>query len=149
MADENEGQLSPTVQIPFVEHLGLEAPRSDGGSACLAYQAQPEHLNSFGIVHGGAVMTLLDVVMASAARSLQPEMGMITIELKTSFMRPAQGALTVRGQVLHRTRKMVFVDGRVEDAQGQLCAHATGTFKYAPRPAPATPGTAQGPAGAG
>lgn len=105
----------------------------------MAYKARPEHLNSFGIVHGGAVMTLLDVVMASAARSLQPEMGMITIELKTSFMRPAQGALTALGEVLHRTRKMAFVEGRVVDEQGQLCAHATGTFKYAPRNASPAP----------
>ncbi len=149
MVDENKGQLSPTVQIPFVEHLRLESPHSEGGSAHLAYQTQPEHLNSFGIVHGGAVMTLLDVVMASAARSLQPEMGMITIELKTSFMRPAQGALTARGLVLHRSRKLAFVDGRVEDAQGQLCAHATGTFKYAPRPAPAPSGGPQGAADPG
>lgn len=111
----------------------------------MAYQSRPEHLNSFGIVHGGAVMTLLDVVMASAARSLEPEMGMITIELKTSFMRPAQGVLTAHGEVLHRTRKMAFVEGRILNEQGQLCAHATGTFKFAPRnasPAPQAAGHA-------
>ncbi len=110
----------------------------------MAYQSRPEHLNSFGIVHGGAVMTLLDVVMASAARSLQPEMGMITIELKTSFMRAAQGTLTAHGKVLHRSRKMVFVEGRIVDEQGQLCAHATGTFKYAPRNTPPVPQGAGG-----
>lgn len=126
------------MHIPFAEHLQLDVPTSHEGSAQMAYQTRAEHLNSFGIVHGGAVMTLLDVVMASAARSLQPEMGMITIELKTSFMRPAQGALTALGEVLHTTRKMAFVEGRIVDEQGQLCAHATGTFKYAPRHASPT-----------
>ena len=139
MAEVNTGQLPLAIHIPFAEHLQLDSPRSSDGSAQMAYQARAEHLNSFGIVHGGAVMTLLDVVMASAARSLQPEMGMITIELKTSFMRPAQGALTALGEVLHRTRKMAFVEGRVIDDQGQLCAHATGTFKYAPRNASPAP----------
>ena len=139
MAEVNTGQLPLAIHIPFAEHLQLDSPRSSDGSAQMAYETRAEHLNSFGIVHGGAVMTLLDVVMASAARSLQPEMGMITIELKTSFMRPAQGSLTAHGEVLHRTRKMAFVEGRVMDDQGQLCAHATGTFKYAPRKALTVP----------
>jgi len=127
--------MSMAVQIPFAEHLQFQPRESAGGQAQIAYEARPEHLNSFGIVHGGAVMSLLDVAMSSAARSLEPELGMITIELKTSFMRPASGALLARGEVLHRTRKMAFVQGHVEDAQGLLCAHATGTFKYAVRPA--------------
>lgn len=127
--------MAQAIHIPFAEHLQFDTRHCEGGAAQIAYEARPEHLNSFGIVHGGAVMTLLDVVMASAARSLQPEMGMITIELKTSFMRPAVGALIARAEVLHRTRKMVFVQGHVDNAAGELCAHATGTFKYAPRPA--------------
>lgn len=130
--------MAHAVHIPFAEHLQFDTRHCDGGSARIAYAARPEHLNSFGIVHGGAVMTLLDVVMAAAARSLQPDMGMITIELKTSFMRPAVGAVIGRAEVLHRTRKMAFVQGHVDDAQGQLCAHATGTFKYSPRPATLT-----------
>jgi acyl-coenzyme A thioesterase PaaI-like protein len=112
--------MPESVHIPFAEHLQFSPRHSADGQAQIAYEARPEHLN---------------VVMSSAARSLEPAMGMITIELKTSFMRPALGALLGRGEVLHRTRKMAFVQGRVEDAQGQLCAHATGTFKYAVRPA--------------
>ena len=77
--------MAQEIHIPFAAHLQFDTRQSAGGTAQIAYEARPEHLNSFGIVHGGAVMTLLDVVMASAARSLQPAMGMITIELKTSF----------------------------------------------------------------
>ncbi|HQX58230.1 MAG: PaaI family thioesterase [Rhodoferax sp.] len=127
--------MAQEIHIPFAAHLQFDTRQSAGGTAQIAYEARPEHLNSFGIVHGGAVMTLLDVVMASAARSLQPAMGMITIELKTSFMRPAIGALVAHAEVLHQTRKLAFVQGHVENAAGLLCAHATGTFKYAPRPA--------------
>jgi uncharacterized protein (TIGR00369 family) len=81
-------------------------------------------------------MTLLDVGMASAARSVQPEKGVLTIEMKTSFMRASPGdgsTLTVKSTLLHRTGRMAFVEGKIFDAQGQLCAQATGTFKYAPR----------------
>lgn len=91
-------------------------------------------------------MTLLDVVMSTAARSVAPEWGVVTIEMKTTFMRPAQVApgqmLVSTGQLLHRTRTMAFTEGRVLDAQGQLCAQATGTFKYmARRDAQTSPST--------
>ena len=131
--------------IPFVAHLGFTLEKFEGGQSELHYAPQPEHQNSFAVTHGGAVMSLLDVVMATAARSVQPEMGVVTIEMKTSFMRPAQvptgEKLTATGQLLHRTRSMAFTEGRVFDAQGQLCAHATGTFKYVARRESAAPAT--------
>lgn len=121
------------VPIPFVEHLGFELQRFEGGRAQIAFNPRPEHLNSFSVVHGGASMTLLDVVMAHAARSLEPTMGCVTIEMKTSFMRAAQGTLIAHGTLLHRTPTLAFTEGRVLDADGKLCAHATGTFKFVPR----------------
>jgi len=131
--------------IPFVDHLGFTLEKFEGGQSELHYAPQPEHQNSFAVTHGGAVMSLLDVVMATAARSVQPEMGVVTIEMKTSFMRPAQvpagEKLTATGQLLHRTRSMAFTEGRVFDAQGQLCAHATGTFKYVARRTADSPST--------
>ena len=121
------------VEIPFVHHLGFTLERFDGGLSTIAYTPKPEHLNSFGVTHGGACMTLLDVAMAVASRSVAKEMGVVTIEMKTSFMQPARGALTAQGQLKHRTATMAFAEATVFDAQGRACAHATGTFKYIKR----------------
>jgi uncharacterized protein (TIGR00369 family) len=71
--------------------------------------------------------------MATAGRSANAQMGVVTIEMKTLFMRPAPAkgtALVGQGKLLHRTRSMAFCEGKVFDGEGQLCAHATGTFKY-------------------
>jgi uncharacterized protein (TIGR00369 family) len=122
-----------SVHIPFVELLGFELQKFEGGEATICFDPKPEHQNSFNVVHGGASMTLLDVVMAHAARSVEPAMGCVTVEMKTSFMRPAKGALTAHGTLLHRTPTMAFTEGRIVDAAGKLCAHATGTFKFVPR----------------
>lgn len=122
-----------SVHIPFVELLGFELQTFEGGQATITFDPKPEHQNSFNVVHGGASMTLLDVVMAHAARSVEPAMGCVTIEMKTSFMRAAKGALTAHGTLLHRTATMAFTEGRIVDADGKLCAHATGTFKFVPR----------------
>ena len=126
--------MSFGVRIPFIEHLGYELLRFEGGQSEVGYSPRPEHLNIFGKVHGGVIMTLMDTTMAQAARSVQPDHGAITIEMKTSFFRPVDGVAPVhaRGQLLHRTRSMAFVEATVYDESGQACAHATGTFKYAP-----------------
>jgi uncharacterized protein (TIGR00369 family) len=121
------------VRVPFVDHLGFTLMRFEDGQSELHYTPKPEHLNSFSVTHGGATMTLLDVTMATAARSTQPEMGAVTIEMKTSFMQAAKGPLVARGRVLQRTATLAFTEAHLYDAQERLCAHATGTFKYVRR----------------
>jgi uncharacterized protein (TIGR00369 family) len=121
------------VDIPFVHHLGFELRLFDGGASEIAYEAKPEHLNSFGVTHGGASMTLLDVTMAVAARSVQKDMGVVTIEMKTSFMQPATGRLTAKGRLIHRTATLAFTEATIFDEKDRPCAHATGTFKYVKR----------------
>ncbi|MFT4195257.1 PaaI family thioesterase [Ottowia sp.] len=127
------------IPVPFVQHLGFTLEKFADGESELRFAPRPEHCNSFGVTHGGALMTFLDVVMAVAARSVQTDSGVVTIEMKTSFMRPAPATpgkpLAGRGRLLHRTRSMAFVEASVFDAENRLCAQATGTFKYVPRAA--------------
>lgn len=122
--------LSFEADIPFVTELGFTLHKKAGGESELHYTPRPEHLNSFGMTHGGALMALLDASLAMAACSLEPAMGAVTIEMKTSFMQSARGPLVAKGQLLHHTRGgMAFAEGALYDAQGRLCCKATGTFK--------------------
>jgi uncharacterized protein (TIGR00369 family) len=123
------------VRIPFVELLGLELHRFEAGEAEISVALRPELTNSWEVAHGGVTMTLLDVVMAHAARAPdvaggQARPGVVTIEMKTTFMRPGVGRLLAEAEVLHRTASMAFCCGAVFDGNDQLVAHATGTFKY-------------------
>ena len=127
------------VEIPFVSHLGFELIRMEGGESELRYLPKHEHMNSFLVTHGGAIMTLLDVTLATAARSIDLETGVVTIEMKTTFMQPCKGLLTGKGRLMHRTKSMAFTEGTIYDTEGRACAHATGTFKYVKRPAPTAP----------
>lgn len=122
-------------RIPFVEGIGCELQRFDGGHAEVTLTLNENHTNSFGVAHGGLMMTLLDVAMAHAARSLRLDAqgqssGAVTIEMKTSFTRPGIGRIRAVGSVLHSTATLVFCEGKVFDEYDRLCAHATGTFKY-------------------
>ena len=123
------------VRIPFVDFLGFELLRFEKGEADIAVDLRNELTNSWGVAHGGVAMTLLDVVMAHAARSpgedgVVEESGVVTIEMKTSFLRPGLGRLVGSGRRLHRTASMAFCEAKVVGVDGELVAHATGTFKY-------------------
>jgi uncharacterized protein (TIGR00369 family) len=127
--------LQFALDIPFVETLGMQLWRFDSGVAEVSLDVRPEMLNSWAVAHGGVLMTLLDVAMAHAARSVRDDAdhgapGIVTIEMKTSFMRPATGRLMATGRLLHGTRNMAFCDGDVRDESGALCAHASATFKF-------------------
>ncbi|MDI4633966.1 PaaI family thioesterase [Pelomonas sp. V22] len=132
---KDKAPLKFPVHIPFVEQLGFELHSIGDGQAELRVDLKEGHLNSWEVAHGGVLMTLLDVAMAHAARSIhrdQPDFGpgVVTVEMKTSFMRPGEGELRAVGKLLHRSTTMAFCEGSVIGEDGKLCAHATGTFKY-------------------
>lgn len=124
------------TEIPFLHDLGVEFLGMGEGRAEVALTLQPRHMNSWHVTHGGVVMTLLDVVMSMAGRSLDPDArGGVTIEMKTSFMEPggrAGGRIVARGHAFHRSRTMCFCDGELWDGD-RLVAKAMGTFKYLKR----------------
>ena len=136
--------LSWGVEVPFISHLGFELRQWHAGSSEITYEARAEHLNSLGVTHGGACMTLLDVCMARAARGENKDVSIVTVEMKTTFMRPARGKLTGRGTLLHRTESMAFTEASILDSHGRLCAHATGTFRYVRRVPPHSPQPTKG-----
>ena len=145
------GPLAFPNRIPFVEEVGLELWSAAGGQSELRLPLDAGHMNSNKRAHGGVLMTLLDVAMAQSARSLHRTgesygPSVTTIEMKTSFVHPANGELCAKGRVLHRTRTMAFCEASVFDLEGQLCAHATGTFKYL-RASPERPVPSSKPSG--
>jgi acyl-CoA thioesterase len=119
--------------IPFIKDLGVEFVSAENGRAVLALDLTARHLNSWSVAHGGVLMTLLDVAMAVAGRSLDPAAGGgVTVEMKTSFLQPANAGtrLIATAHAFHRSSTMSFCDGEVRDADQRLIAKAMGTFKY-------------------
>jgi uncharacterized protein (TIGR00369 family) len=132
------------VVVPFVESLGIELHGYSEGHVELRVDLDEAHLNAWEVAHGGVLMTMMDVGMAMAARSATGHGGGVaTIEMKTSFMRPAQHQLRAVAKLLHKTATLAFCEASVFDDEGKLCATANGTFKYlrglVKRPAAAAP----------
>jgi uncharacterized protein (TIGR00369 family) len=128
-------QPFPT-EIPFLNDLGAEFLGMHNGEAAIALNLLPRHMNSWQVSHGGVTMTLLDVVMSMAGRSLVPQArGSATIEMKTSFLQPggAPGSrMIAKGRVLHRSTTLCFCEGELWNGD-TLIAKAMGTFKFLKR----------------
>ncbi|WP_353189366.1 PaaI family thioesterase [Pandoraea pnomenusa] len=119
------------IQSGFIDLLGIELLRAEDGESELRLPLAPKHLNSWEVMHGGVTMALLDVALSVAGRSVAPEgTGVVTIEMKTSFMQPGSGEMRAFGRLLHRSTTMAYCEGEVRDANGKLVAKAMGTFKY-------------------
>lgn len=118
-------------KIPFVSHLKILTERLGQGEARLSLPIEAHLTNSFGTVHGGVILSLLDVALCTAARTLHPDStGVITIDLSTSFIGAGSGArLVADARVLKDTRSMSFVEGEAKNEDGSLVAKAIATVR--------------------
>jgi len=96
----------------------------------VAFDARAELLsNPMKQVQGGYLCAMLDECMsvacmvASGMTAVAP-----TVEMKTSFFRPAGfGSLKGVGRVVRWGKTIAFTEGELYDAEGRLVAKATGT----------------------
>jgi uncharacterized protein (TIGR00369 family) len=121
----------PVIESPFVDNLGVQLVKAADGASEVLMPLAGGHLNTWGIAHGGVTMTLADVALAMAARSLAADgIGVVTVEMKVNFMQPGRGELRAFGRVLHRSTTMAYCEGEIRDSEGHFVAKALGTFKY-------------------
>ncbi len=118
------------IHVAFVEHLGLRILEKGVGVVKLRLDPRPEFENSWGSAHGGVLMTLLDVALASAGRALDDKCnGALTVEMKVNFIAAATGPVLGEGRAQRAGRSLIFSEGELRSEDGTLLAKATGTFK--------------------
>ncbi len=94
-------------------------------------EAGDGHLNPGGVVHGGAIATLIDVAMGRAFASvIDDDERPVTIEMKVNYLEPGHpGQLVATAEVLRRGRLFTVVQAEVVHADdGETVATAIGTF---------------------
>lgn len=120
------------TENPFLNELGFELVRMEDGQSEITVRLQPQHMNSWQVMHGGVIMTLLDASMSRAARSLvEGVTSAATVEMKTSFFQPGGKAGSIMrgtGRLLHQSTTLYYCEGEVRNGD-MLVAKAMGTFK--------------------
>lgn len=103
------------------------------GSCRVMLDLMPQHLNRHGILHGGIVATLLDVVCGNTAsayfdHTLHP--ALVTVSLNITYIAAARaGQVTATAQASGGGRSIAFVNGEIRGEDGNLLATAAGVFK--------------------
>ena len=118
-------------KIPFLQHLKIQTDELGKGTARLSLPIERHLTNSLGTAHGGVIMSLLDVALCTAARTLHADsLGVITIDLSVSFIGGASGPrLLADARVLKDGRSMSFVEGEAKNEDGSLVAKAIATVR--------------------
>ena len=118
-------------KIPFVAHLKIMTDALGDGTARLSLPIEPHLTNSLGTVHGGVIMSLLDVALCTAARTLHPQsMGVVTIDLATTFIDGGRGSrLLADARVLKDTKSITFVEAEAKNEDGSIVAKALATVR--------------------
>lgn len=95
-----------------------------------------KHLATPIAAHGGSIAALMDATMGVCALSQVIEENKVvsTIEMKVSFLAPGQLNDILKGtaRIVKNGRRILFVEGTIENQDGKKIAIATGTFNAYP-----------------
>ena len=118
------------AQVHYARLLGIEIVRLERGEAVLSMPVRRELTRMEGILHGGALASLMDSASAFAVLTLlEPGEQTVTVDLTLHFMRAvSEGRVEARGRVLRAGRRVFTVSIDATDADGKSVATALTTY---------------------
>ena len=93
----------------------------EDGRQHFVLEAASRHCNSHGIVHGGLMMTMIDLTLVITAKQ-GPDEQLVTVSLNSEFIASAlEGDLIeAHGELVRRTRSLAFVRGQIRCGERTL-----------------------------
>ena len=121
-------------KVPFARLLGIELERAERGSATLRLNVRDELRQIHGVMHGGAIASLIDTATAFAIVTLlKDEEKFSTVDLMVNYLRPLrEGTATATARVVRIGRRLITVSADVLDNGGNLAATALSTYLRIP-----------------
>lgn len=110
----------------FSVSTGVELLDVRDGYAAACMKIMPQHLNSSGICHGGAIFTLADSAFAAAVNSHEK----LTLSISSNinfFKAISSGILYAEAKEIFNHKKLSNCEVRITDESGDLVAVFNGT----------------------
>jgi len=116
--------------VPFAKLLGIEVDSIESGVARLALPVREELKQNHGMVHGGAIASLIDTATAFAILTVVPARDKVTtIDLTISYLRPlTKGRATAEAKVVRMGRRIIAVSAEIYDSSGTIAATALSSY---------------------
>ena len=107
--------------------LGYRRDAWGAGTTTISWDATPEYgfpTAAGTVIQGGLVTALLDAAMGGAAWTvLEDGEAFLTADLRVEFLRSTRpGTVSATGTVVRRTRRVVFCEATLADAEGKVLA---------------------------
>ncbi|MGA9994742.1 MAG: PaaI family thioesterase [Pyrinomonadaceae bacterium] len=117
-------------KVPFARLLGLEIGEARHGEATIYLNLREDLKQNNGVVHGGAIASLVDTAAAFAILTvLEAGQTTTTVDLTIHYMRPlVKGRVAARATVLRAGRRMITVSVEVRDEAETLVTTALTTY---------------------
>jgi len=120
--------------VPYAYFLGLELGEVKSGEATIHLKVRNELKQNQGVVHGGALASLIDTASAFAvATRLEPGERVTTTDLTIHYLRPiTEGEMRASARVMRAGRRLFVISVDVcNDNQALLATAVTGYIKLA------------------
>lgn len=137
MNDRTHGLPPDAEQISsggFNKYVGPLFRLSDDGpggqTKRYCFIAREQHMNGAGTIHGGMLMTFMDVAMSRTSRVTTGAKSLSTVSLNCDFVGPGRlsDVIEARVRVARATRTLVFMSGEIVADERTLLI-ATGLWR--------------------
>jgi acyl-CoA thioesterase len=131
LTPEREGHIREAFKnIPYAHLLGLEIGELKRGEAIVHLEVRDELRRNNGVVHGGAIASLVDTAAAFAILTLlEPDQTTTTIDLTIHYLRPLlKGQATAMARVVRAGRRIIVISVDVLDEAKAVAATALTSF---------------------
>jgi acyl-CoA thioesterase len=114
----------------FPRLLGMEIDSIEPGRARLSVEVRQELLQLQGVMHGGAIASLIDTAVAFAIISVsEPQDRFTTVEMKVNYLSAIrEGRAVADARLIRDGRRIIVADCDVFDSQGKLAAKGLLTY---------------------
>lgn len=86
--------------------------------------------NTGGLLHGGAISTLVDSVIGYLLLQEKPGRRVATIELKVNYLKPVrEGKVIAEGEILHTSSALAFGQANIYNEDRTLVAVGSATYR--------------------
>lgn len=118
------------ASVPYARFLGLELGDLADGQVSVHLQVRDELLQNQGVVHGGALASLIDTASAFAVLSqIDINERVTTTDLTIHYLRPVtSGRMTATARVIRGGRRLFVLSVDVSNDDGSLVATAVTTY---------------------